>query len=248
MKLRQFVAFLLAICVIVGSSHAVELTIDSSQSILTATESQVFTLFPGVARSGGDSTSLSGTIMADVTSSSFQIMAGSNIIADDEESFLPGIPDAGVANNTTPAPASFVFDYPSSSVTGLDLQVAIRGLGLSLEDTGARKLSAAGGISGATTLMTVAAGEGHLNLGNPAISDLTFQAVTDITVGPGTFSQSGDVMTIDIPVDFTTVALDVGSATTYTGRIVASGMVPEPGSMTLVLGAVIGLFAIRGRA
>ena len=165
----------------VSSTQADIFTIDASQSNLTATQSQVFGLFPGTPKPGGDSTSLSGTLVANVTASSLQFLSGSSIIADDEGSFLPGIPDMkGMANNTTPAPASFAFDYPTEPLLDIDLEVALRGFELSLEDAAARTLS--GGVLGVSaTEMAVIAGEGHLNAGMPAISDLTVQDVIGIS-------------------------------------------------------------------
>ncbi|MEM8679049.1 MAG: hypothetical protein AAGF97_06840, partial [Planctomycetota bacterium] len=140
MSFRPLTTTVLAICLsVAGSLHAVEFTIDSSQSTLTAVSSQVFGLFPGTAFPGGDMTTLSGTLMADVTANTFQIVTGSTIIADDEGSFIPGIPVGGMPSNT-PAAASFAFTYPSAPVTGIDLESATRGFQLSIEDTMTRPL------------------------------------------------------------------------------------------------------------
>ncbi|MEN1678640.1 MAG: hypothetical protein AAGJ46_03550 [Planctomycetota bacterium] len=242
---------LAAFTVATPHAEAVRFTIDSSQSSLALDSAIALGAVPGlIAPGGGGETSLSGSLVADVTDTTFEILPGSLFVADDEGSFLPGIPEGPLflGNNTTPAPASFAFFYPTGMVPqiGIDIAVALRDLTFSIDDTAPRALG--GGVLGAGTPdLAIVSGEGHLNAGTPAISPLPVFGVTSVTSGPGTTTLVGNLMTISLPIEL--VVSEPGglfSQSTYSGVIVASGVIPEPGSATL-LAVFVGAGSLRRR-
>ncbi|MEM9657499.1 MAG: PEP-CTERM sorting domain-containing protein [Planctomycetota bacterium] len=235
---------LAAVLLAAGPAHAIELTIDPSQSTMTL-DSTSFSPFmlPGTTKPDGDATSLSGSLSAQITSDSFQLLDGSVLVADDHGAFLPGVPsDMG-----TPAPASFAFSYPSAAVTGVDLEVAIRHMTLSMIDAAPRSLT--GGVLGAGVPdFAVLSGEGHLNVGNPPVTPLPVYTVTTLSSEVGSYSLSGDLLSVMIPFE---VDVSVGGAspstTIYSGQIVASGTVPEPAASCLAAIALAAAGFLRWR-
>jgi hypothetical protein len=225
-------------------ARAAIFTIDpalSSLSLYATTFSPA--LIPGVVAPGGTSTSLSGSLQADVTPTTFQLLSGSTLVADDVNTLLPGLP----ADMATPMPGSFAFAYPTAAILGVDLQVALRGLTFSIEDGAPRSLGA--GVLGAENPnLAIVAGEGHLNAGNPPVSDLTVYSVTSLSSGPGSYTLVGNLMTVTLPFE---LGVSVGgffaSNSVYSGQIVASGIIPEPSAAVGAVSLLMAGLAFRWR-
>ncbi|MEM6329340.1 MAG: PEP-CTERM sorting domain-containing protein [Planctomycetota bacterium] len=234
-----------------GKAGAAILTIDSDLSSLTAESTTLLTFFgnaPGTVNMPGDTTSLSGALQIDFTPASVQLLGGSRVTATDQGAFLPGVP-SGNTPGDTPEAASFSFSYASEMLIGADLDTATRGYQFQVADTAPRTLS--GGVLGAgSPVYLIVAGEAHLGFGMPPLSDLQTFVQTSVSSAAGTFSLVGSELTVSFPFEFT-VATEptnfVQTVTSYSGVIVATGIVPEPASAAMAIAAAGALLLRRRR-
>ncbi|MEM6314518.1 MAG: hypothetical protein AAF743_10545 [Planctomycetota bacterium] len=218
-----------------AESRALTLTIDpqlSSIQVATTTGDDGFG-GPYVGQptaAGGFETTVSGTLEVAAAGSTFQVLAGSEFFADDEELFEPGS-----------APASFAITYPGVvALSGADLSLATRGLAFSIEDAAARSLTGST-VGGGSPAIALTQGVAELNFGNPPVVPLGFLNLSGSAVssGPGNYEVVGQNATLTLPFQFT-VDLPgiVATTTTYSGNLVATGVIPEPTSAALALGFV----------
>jgi hypothetical protein len=241
-------------------------TVDATQSALDIAPSLTLPTvnFQTTPQGAGSwTTHYSGTITAEVTATSFQILSA-NLIAANSGNWLPGIDYSNYPGDLndpngyvlTPQPANYgiITDLtPLGTVNGVQgpSPSAIRNLQINLSDASAKVLS--GGAfdeSGSTThfssgIIFYASG------GSPPITDL----VNTVTPGPtldianlsGTLSASGGTQTLTLPLSFNLnfpiTFLQVNDL--FSGTIVATAPLPEPSSACLFgVGALV-LFGAR---
>lgn len=226
-------------------------TIDSSRSSLVLS----LDIQPGVPITtaqfpGSDTVSLSGTQTLDVTSNSI------TFLSTDDVHF--GIQPAPVS----PANGGV---YPGSETGNYGLLASIPGL-VGGPGPGGTGLIATrdflGGVfsnsiplngtsfSANETFLKLVSGLVDVNVtlvGQPYQNTLSFSGADINQRASGTLTQNGGIYTLTLPI-LASSSLTVGAATvleTYTGQLVATARVPEPG--TLVLAAVGGLAVIACR-
>lgn len=273
--MRSYLAgatFTFAIVLFAATAHAAtkQFTIDPAQSSLTIAPSTSlfgFLSFPSAPQGDGAYTaSYSGTIDADVTATTIQLLGTSNLVAGISGAWKPGddysnypadaLSPTGYPNTTVDANYGIFTDFSAGSSFGLPPSslTAIRDLEFSFFDALPKPL-AGGTFAEVGTETGITSGTAYYSVGAaPPITDLTLgapvidsSALAD-TAGTGTLTKSGFVYTLSIPVSFTVAYnafLDI--ATTYSGTIVATA-VPEPASAAIVAAALaVGACFVRRR-
>ncbi|TWT36601.1 hypothetical protein KOR34_15070 [Posidoniimonas corsicana] len=275
MNKTAFCTALLAIAIAGDAAFAAPLffTVDASQSSLSIDPTSLF----GVPDSeqeqapGSWTASYYGGIVADVTSSTIQILPTTTLVAGNSGIWGPApiYPttdpasdraenDLAYANSSAPANYGTVVDYsnrppingvapPSASNS------AIRDLRLSLSDSSPKTLAGDGSFSEAGIQPDFQSGIVWLTYGNASFSgpysDLSGDGInvtpTVDTAGQGTLTRVGDLLTLTLPLEFT--ESHFGSSTVYSGTIVATASVPEPLTATLLLPAASPLACVRRR-
>lgn len=244
-----------------ATSYAVPLVfqLDSALSSLSIdpSASPVPTTMQGA---GSWTASYSGFVVADVTDTTIQLLPSTNLVAGVSGDWKPGLdyPTSGRAEDdleyvNASAPANYgsianlsAFGGPSASNS------AIRDLRLSLSDASPKPI-VGGAFSEAGMTAGFHSGVHYYSYGSAApagpISDLsgsgiTIQSTVD-SVGEATLVQSGNLLTMTLPVEFN-VSYFVSNMI-YRGAIVATAIVPEPLSIGLVLPAASSLLLTRRR-
>lgn len=219
---------------------------------------------------GSWTTSYSGSIVANVTDTSIQILPATTLVAGISGVWGPAPiypttdpptnraeADLGYVNSSAPANYGTVVDYSNRPpIGGVDppsaSNSAIRDLQITLSDSAPKPL-VGGTFSEVGTQPDFLSGIIWLTYGNASVSgpitnlagDGIFVDPTVDTTGDGTLSQTGNLLTMTLPVEFT--ESHFGSNIIFSGTIVATATVPEPGTVALLLPAVSLLMATRGR-
>lgn len=241
-----------------------QFTVDPLQSylVITPTITAGALVLTGAEQGPGSFTAhYSGSILADVTGSTIQILPTTNLVAGISGAWKPG-----TDYSNYPADAGSPTGYPNTSVAAnygvfTDLTAlgagtsnsAVRNLQIALSD-GAPKALTAGTFDEAGTTTDFTAGTVYYSTGAPPpITDLTIPQVTTTptvgTTGTGIYSEAGGVRTLTIPVSFQS-SYNVSFlvlTTKYDGVIVATSIVPEPGGLALVVAATASLCAVARR-
>lgn len=202
---------------------------------------------PYVAQGPGSlSVTYTGTIVADVTPTSVQLLPGTVITAGISGAWRP---QSGGSTPDDPATATANYGYSVDLFSpGTPLFVAIRGLQLGFSDATTRPLAGDGTFSTAGIAGQVLAGVADVNYGNPPQSDLTFAEpiVTDAPATSGSLTLAGGTETLSLPLQFTLEVLGaVSTETFFEGTLTATRPVPEPGTVVSLL-AGLGLLWLAG--
>lgn len=258
------IMFALALgCVGIAHGAPVTFTVDSAQSSLAISSSTTVFGTPLPTKGQGDGslvTSYSGTLQVDLAPGTIQLLAGSTLVAGISGNWQPGTDYSnypadvdspnGYGNTAEPANYGILTDLTAlGAVIGKQgwSPSAIRGLEIALVDAAPKPL--VGGIfdeAGTATDFTAGTvfyGSG----GSPPITNLATTVFPDPTtdaLGTGTLAQSGNVLTLTLPVSFS-VSYPVSFlaiTTSYAGTIVATATIPEPASATLVASGLVSLF------
>lgn len=243
-----------------GSANSVQaaqvtFTIDSALSFLTVTPSTTIFGTPLATSSQGDGSftaNYSGVIVADISATTIQLLSPTMLIAGISGDWLPGTDYSNYPTDladpkgyiSTPVPANYgiVTDLsaigPVQGKNGLS-ESAIRNLRVALVDSAPKALNA-GAFDEAGTDTDFTSGTVFYSSGGvPPTTDLASTVAPGATIdalGTGTFATLGNVQTLTIPVTFN-VSYNVNFltlTTQYSGTIIATAAVPEPGSLTLV--------------
>lgn len=197
---------------------------------------------------GSDTTSLFGSISADVSGGNLTFLGGGDIqfaLQGVDQQPLPlGLPGS--------APAQYGFDVAFQTlVSGT---AALRN---AIAEATSGAIAVAGGTFDATQVsLDMTAGSADLNLSGALgvqdrISVAGFSAANEEAVG--SLVQAGNLVTLTLPV---LVELDLPAAQTgllldltgvFTGSITATAIVPEPGTMGLLSCGLIGLIVVGRR-
>jgi hypothetical protein len=217
--------------------------IDSSQSYLAfSLETDDGTQFSSAQTPGSDTTALSGLVNVEVTDGSIQFLPTADIqfaqqplpqspLADGTlgtapaqyglNLLLPGIGSGVVAarnyiGDSTSAPIARVGDAFDASLVTFDLP--------------------SGNTSYNLTLLGSPV-SGSFDSNNPALNELSGGALT----------LSGNVLTLTLPILIhgTVSVSGVSVVNVYSGQIVATALVPEPGGLSLAIAGLIALVAHR---
>ncbi|MGD9636548.1 MAG: hypothetical protein AB7G28_19550 [Pirellulales bacterium] len=220
---------------------------------------------------GSWTTSYTGSIVANVTDSSIQLLPATKLVAGISGVWGPAPiypttdpptnraeADLGYVNSSAPANYGTVVDYSNRApIGGIDppsaSNSAIRDLQLSLSDSAPKSL-VGGTFSEAGIQPSFLSGIIWLTYGNASVQGpITNLAGAGITIDPtvetagnGTLTPSGNLLTLTLPVQFT--QSHFGSITVYSGTIVATATVPEPGIAALLLTAVAPLCVPRRKS
>ncbi len=226
----------------VVSADVVDFTIDSSLSSITVTG--LFAGDTGMAQfPGSDSTALSGTLVADVDASSISFPGGSSIDA------LPQT--SPVAPGPTALPLTTgLGDF------GLDFNVFLLGIvpvaGYDFEfdlNAASQALDGSGNFDSSGSTVSVLGGELAYDAGLASgVESLVGESALNLA-SAGMLTTVGNVQTLTIPVDLSllfTGLLPDDSQVDVTGQIVATRVVPEPATAT-VLAMTGGLLLGRRR-
>jgi hypothetical protein len=247
--------FMFSIVYCAGDLRAAPLTLslDSSQSFITLSGS--FSNIPAMGQGAGSLTAnYSGPISIDVDNilapTSIQI-TGSSADASISGQWLPeagGGPAAG--NPGTAQDANYGLQVSAGALG--NAYAAIRNLEFNV--TGGPSAVVAGAFPSTQTL-GVTSGLFAFNLppalgDPPGQDDLSGNTLTNASASASTYSVSGSTATLTIPISITDVDDDL--TIVYTGRLVATGQIPEPSSIALVCLALVGMFGVssacrRGR-
>lgn len=241
----------------VSSAAPTLFTVDPAQSVLHINPKAAFgaIVIPLSMQGPGSWTAnYSGSIAADVTATTIQILPATEIIAGNSGNWKPGdvYPTTGRAENDPVYLATAVAgNYGNvSDYTGLNgpavSNSAIRDVKLRLADSAPKALSGGdnatfseAGIQPGFISGTVYYGYGSAMPTGP----ITNLAGLGVAVNPlvdapgtGTLTKNGNLMRLTIPVSFnTTYSL---ANVTYSGLIVATATVPEPASAAALLSAL----------
>ncbi len=216
-------------------------TIDSALSHLTfSLETTGGTQITTPQTLGSDSTSLSGTMNVDVTSSKIQFLPTGNTIFALQT--LPQAPLPGGATGTAPAQYGLTVSIPG---TGSGVIAARNYLG----DATSAPIPLVGSSFDASQLSSnLVVGNTAYNLtvlGSPVIGSIDTNFPAPNTLSGGTLTMAGGVYTLTIPMlvkgPVTISGITVDNV--YSGQIVATSPVPEPGSIALAALGLIGLAA-----
>ncbi|HJQ79667.1 MAG TPA: PEP-CTERM sorting domain-containing protein [Lacipirellulaceae bacterium] len=238
-----------------GDLRAAPLTLnlDSSQSSITLSGS--FSNIPAMQQGPGSLTaSYSGPISIDVDNllapTSIQI-SGSSAVASISGQWLPEAGGGPAAGNPGTAQNANYGLQVSGGALG-NAYAAIRNLEFNV--TGGPVPVVAGAFPSTQTL-NVASGLFAFNLppffmDPPGQDDLSGNMLTNASATPSTYSVSGSTATLTIPISITDIDDDL--TIVYTGRLVATGQIPEPSSIALVSLALVGVSGVlsagrRGR-
>ncbi|MFI4860948.1 MAG: PEP-CTERM sorting domain-containing protein [Phycisphaerales bacterium JB063] len=243
----------IAICALLALSvgapaqaETVSFTVDPNQSSLSINGIS----FIGISEAQGAgawTTSYSGNIDVDLTDTTIAFLNTSVITAGNSGDWLPGddytdydptMGATGSVYETVPVGANYGTSTQITAFPGDDriVQTATRDIQIMLTSD-ARSII--GGVFAEDGIVPeYLSGTVYYNEGaEPPITNL---AGGGITVTPfadlaeaGTLVQTGDLLTLTIPVEFTTSFFV--SQVTYSGTIVATATVPEPGSTALLL-------------
>jgi hypothetical protein len=260
--MKRFFVVMLAIAgmFLLNPAHAtiIKFKVDPTRSALTITPSvNLFgTTHYQVTPQGLGSftTSYSGSLYADITPTTIQLLAPSTVVAGNSGNWKPGTDysnypaDANDPNGypNTAEPANYGIMTNLIPLNGTVSLSAIRGLEIGLVDSAPKPL-AGGGFAEAGTLTSFTSGTTFYSGGAaPPITDMAntlFPGPLADFTGNGTLATVGATQTLAIPVQFTVdynIAV-LSLSTTYTGMIVATA-VPEPTTALLVaasLGALV---------
>ena len=251
-------ALVAAVALLCNAASAATITFNVVDSLSSLSINPYGGFSPGMAPTqpqgpGAWSTNYSGVVVADVTSSTIQLLPTTNLVAGISGNWSPGINYPLPADSTR---AETVPAYVNSSVfanygTTTDLSVvggptasksAIRNLQISLADSAPKPLTA-GLFDEAGSTPSFKSGIIYLSYGstspngpltNLAGAGITINPTTDYT-GTGSLVQTGNLLTLTVPVQFTEAHFFGGA--TYYGTIVATATVPEPASFGLLAAA-----------
>jgi hypothetical protein len=218
---------------------------------------------------GSWTTSYSGSIFANVTDSTIQILPATTLVAGISGVWGPAPiypttdpptnraeEDLGYVNSSAPANYGTVVNFSNRILNGevgpSISNSAIRDLQFSLSDSAPKSL-VGGTFSEVGIQPGILSGIIWLTYGNASfqgpISNLAGAGITvDPTVdttGDGTLIQSGNLLTMTLPVEFT--ESHFGSIVVFSGSIVATATVPEPATAVLLLPTASLLMAARRR-
>jgi hypothetical protein len=228
------------------------LTITPSVNLFGATQYQVTP--QGL---GSFTTSYSGSLYADITPTTIQLLAPSSLVAGISGNWKPGTDysnypgDANDPNGypNTAEPANYGVMTNFIPLNGRISLSAIRDLEISLVDSVPKAL-AGGGFPEAGTLTDFTSGTIYYNSGAaPPITDMAntlFPGPLADFTGNGTLATIGTTQTLAIPLQFTVdynIAV-LSLSTTYTGMIVATA-IPEPATALLLTAAFGALVVVR---
>ncbi|MEM1108337.1 MAG: PEP-CTERM sorting domain-containing protein [Planctomycetota bacterium] len=209
----------------------------------------------------------SGTITADLTPTTFQILSGSSITALDEDTYAPGPPNPNDDGDdvfiAAGAPASygvFVEDFFATfiGVGQPDFAFATRGFTLGLEDSSAKTLTN-GSFAAASTSVAITGGVADLDAQDNSTASLFLLSLGGSGTAANSAATNGSILldaqtqveTLTIPVEYAFTLADPNTGlsitTDFAGQIVATRLIPEPSSLLLLaLGGT--LTAIRRRS
>lgn len=190
---------------------------------------------------------LTGTVRLEVTNNTAQLLAGTELSAENSGDWYPGVftynPNSPRSFNTNTDPANFGYIYTNVFSSGqTDISVAIRNMRFSLAHAEAVEFIGSSFVS-AGAVAQYTAGTADLDMGNPPQSVLTYFP-TGITVGETNIAQlveAGGSVTLTLPVHFViTLVGPVLTQTEHTAVIVArSGMIPQPElAIALITGGI----------
>lgn len=265
---RLWIAGVILLATYTGRASVITFTVDSSQSYLAiAPTTALFATQLNTSPQGLDSfeASYSGTIHADVTATTIQILAPSTIIAGISGNWQPGTDYSnypgdlddpnGYVETELPANYGIITDLtPLGTVVGKNglSPSAIRDLQIALSDNAPKALTSGifdeAGIATDFTSGLVYYGSG----GTPPITDLAntvFPGAFVDAPGQGSLAVSGTTATLTIPVSFTAnySVNFLSLSTVYTGLIVATATVPEVSGLAMTLLAATASLAFWAR-
>jgi hypothetical protein len=215
--------------------------IDSSQSYLAfSLETDDGTQFSSAQTPGSDTTALSGFVNVEVTGDSVQFLPTANIQF--AQQLLPQSPLADGALGTAPAQYGLNLLLPGIG----DGVVAARNyVGDATSDLIARvgdsfdaslvTLDLPSGVTSYNLTLLGSPVSGSFDSNNPALNEMA----------TGTLALTGNVLTLTLPILIhgTVSVSGVSVVNVYTGQIVATALVPEPGGLSLAVAGLIALIA-----
>jgi hypothetical protein len=243
-------AFLIVTCVVATStlSRAGQLSfnIDPAQSHITLTleTADGTQIISSPQTPGSDTTSLSGTLNADLTASTIQFLP-----TGDTQFALQSVPQSPLGDGSAgSAPAQYGLSISvPGAITGV---VAGRSY---VGDATSGVIPLAGGAYDASQLtlglLSGITGYNLLVLGSPAVGSFNTNFPAPNSLTGGTFTESAGVYTITAPIlasGLSTVD-GVTLVDVFSGQVVATATVPEPASMLLAAIGVAMLFCCRRR-
>lgn len=261
MKINLWMGVAIAAAATVSQAAAVQYVIDPAQSSLTIAPSVlVFGTSPlpmAPQGPGAYTAGYSGTIDADLTATTIQILASTRLIAGSSGNWLPGtdinaynpgdVPGSSAyLESNEPANYGILTDLTAlgAAVNGVQGQSpsAVRDLIIGLADALPKTLTSGTFDESGTTTDFTSGTVYYSSGGTPPVTDLVNtvspQSTADVVGETGTLTSNGATETLTIPIDFT-VSFPVNFlvlTTHYTGTIVAtrSLAVPEPASLGLL--------------
>lgn len=263
MSMRVRIACFVAVVMVIFQfgeglrAEVLTFTIDSGASSLSlqTTVSLFGKSLPTGSQGPGSLTApISGTIIADVTPTSFQILSGSELVIGNSGNWRPGTDYSDYVPFPTPTgPIYLNTAVPANYGISADLSdlgfssttpIAVRDLVIALLDSSAKSLTSgsfdASGTGTDFTSGTVYYGAG----GTPPLTDLAntvYPGPTLVTASQGELSSAGSLATLTLPFsNSTTFTVNfLGITTAFSGNIVATAAVPEPTSAALVFVASV---------
>lgn len=267
-SLKRTCSALVAMMYILGISpvHAAitEFTLDQTQSmisIVNTSASSPFGSATGTPTAPGNSNPVlpdgfharfGGTLSADVTDNSFQLLT-STLQVLDLNSYLPGPPtDNGSSTvpGDIPVPASYAVTHDPFFSNGQAFNYALRGLEITFRDGTAKSLTN-GEFEAAGIEVKITDGEAHLSLGNPPVTDLltipeASRTTSNVDTGMATLTTDGLLQTLIIPFNYTlTLPALIATTTEYQGQLVATRIIPEPTTAILLSAGALALLSRR---
>jgi hypothetical protein len=251
-----------------ATAAVLEFTVDPAQSVLSIS-SQTSVLGAPLDTTpqapGSLGTSYSGSIFADLTPRTIQLLAGSSLVAGSSGDWLPGTDYSNYPADlddpsgyiSTPVAANYgiITDLtPLGAVLGKQgfSPSAIRGLAISLVDAGPKTLAGNFFDESDTATDFTAGAVFYSSGGAPPITDLAntvFPGPTVDAPGSGSLVIVGNEYVLTIPVSFqVSYPVNFLTVTTeYRGTIVATAPVPEPSTLMLLALAAGSLAVWRKR-